>query len=310
MSGRVLFEELSREGWAGVEALVTERLEESVHLDFKSPPTNPQHIDDLVGKALSGFANVEGGLLVIGIRTSHAKRKEPDRADAIVPVKDVDAVARRLDQRIASLTEPPVAAVQVKTIPDPSHPSRGVLLIYTPASDGGPHRDGTERYMMRTGTNTEPMPHALLAARFGRSPPPKLRLHVWLGTKPQVLFLVNEGRGPAQDILLRVSIGGAKKGTRWTSLIGEPTEDCTLEREQFFQLFPGLPTMRICLRSRHYVFPEEHLPCASLSFPGVRWDRIKIGARIDVVGARPVHVDFAGHPGRALWTERIPAIGD
>lgn len=295
MGGRVLFEELGREGWAGVEALVTERRQESVHLDFKSPPTNPQHVDDLVGKALSGFANVEGGLLVIGIRTSNAKRKEPDRADAIVPVKDVDAVARRLDQRIASLTEPPVAAVQVKTIPDPSDPSRGVLLIYTPASDGGPHRDGTDRYMMRTGTNTEPMPHALLAAMFGRRPQPSLRLYA---TRKELL-ISNEGRGAAEDVFVRVSVDRNPHDSLLKGNSAQPPFELKIQG----RFVSGDPRATYGLRdSRKRIFPGEMLVVATYDTPSDA-NEVDVSATLHCVDAPPVHV-----AGRVDVRDRTPVL--
>src|SRR4051812_12288827 len=93
MSARSLFEQVITDGWAGVRAWKDTEAEESLHLEFKRQ-------DDLSGgafkdpdkgqlaKALSGFANVEGGVLVFGV---HAREmgKNPDRVQSICPIVDV-----------------------------------------------------------------------------------------------------------------------------------------------------------------------------------------------------------------------------
>ena len=68
----ILCEELRRKGIALIDEWVKEAYREDLHLDFKRK-TNPEHghPDDNdkknLSKALSGFANSDGGLIVWGI---------------------------------------------------------------------------------------------------------------------------------------------------------------------------------------------------------------------------------------------------
>jgi len=230
MAGRDIMNCIEREGWSVVDEWVRENQPEGLHLEFKlkTTPTRPDVEPDdraLVGKALSGFANVEGGVLVIGIATRNVKGGA-DKVQGVASITGVTAFAGKLERDIRTLTDPPIAGLIVKPVLKAGAEDTGVVAIYVPESDGGPHRvangttDVNDRYFMRTAASTVTMPHSLLADRFGRQAQPKLRLLARLhggGANIQLLLrLRNEGRGTARRPA--VHIIGISNHLGWRSL--------------------------------------------------------------------------------------------
>jgi len=225
MSGRELFEDLERRGWPVVEEWTAANQAESLHLEFKKKetPTTSKLEDpdkDYLAKTLSGFSNVEGGLLVVGMNTKSVNGGA-DKLDAPIPIAGIDDFAGRVERNIATYTTPTIAGVMVRAIKEPGKHC-GVLAIYVPASDGGPHRASNasatinDRYFMRTAASTVNMPHALLEDRFGRRPPPRLRLGARLDGSVHLtldLRLHNHGRGTARQVALRLE--GLDDAMRW-----------------------------------------------------------------------------------------------
>lgn len=214
MSARDVWERLEREGWTEVERWLEEREPEGLHLDFKEKGREATFDENDLGrvaKALSAFANVEGGVLVIGVRAEGATRADPDRVVAIPGVADADKALGVLERRLPGLTDPPVPGARAVAVRDPRDAGRVVLAIMAPQSDGGPHRSlvGKEgdRYFMRVASNSLPAPHSILAGMFGRRPPPRLRLGVCREANGEgSIFVRNLGRGIARDVFVRLTI--------------------------------------------------------------------------------------------------------
>ena len=191
---RVFFDELTAPGnaaerWARIEKLKADAEEESLWLDFKevapgAVPANEAFIREKLARALSGFANTEGGVLLYGVRTKGAAKGSPDRAQEIVEIDNVGAFRAGLEKLASVLVDPVVGNVVVEEIVNAMTPSCGVVAVFVPASNGGPHRvvragtDANDRYYMRTTTEFVVLPHTLLADRFGRTASPRLELRI------------------------------------------------------------------------------------------------------------------------------------
>lgn len=234
MSALGIYSEIMTLGWNGVSSWPTIEREENLHLEFKrqSDLTSPYNDKDRgeIAKAMAGFANVEGGVIIFGV---HAKDmgKRPDKVQSITPVENVEKIQATIDRDIPNLTDPPVAGIRVERIKSTSSPNAGVVIIYVPASDGGPHRvikgstEVVDRYYMRTASQTVNMPHAIMAAMFGRRPQPKLKLHLSYtlaqNNNHGVIFISNIGRGHAESIALRLDKVDPSYGNRdimtWTN---------------------------------------------------------------------------------------------
>lgn len=227
MGARNIFDQILADGWSTFQKWVADREQESEHLEFKcqAQTVNAGALGDgdkaNLARGLSGFANTAGGVIVFGISTKKGDKRHPDLAASICAINEVDAFKGEVERNIKGLTEPPVSSVGVCAFPDPNDKTRGIVVIYVPASDGGPHRtaahiraeDGS-RYYMRTATDTVVMPHALLADRFHRTARSRLRLIAqWEGApNPPTnrgatlrLRITNRGRGTARQPAIQIA---------------------------------------------------------------------------------------------------------
>lgn len=229
MSSRELFEQIVADGWAGLAQMVLDHRQESLHLEFKEKDPKTTTLDEVVkgrvAKAMSGFANVEGGVLLIGIRGKPPSAKEPDCADEVVPIQDVSRFHDELGRHLIEFTSPTIGGVTTVVIADPANPGTGVVAMYVPDSLGKPHRATggpatvRDRYYMRTDANTAIMPHSLLAALFAQTTPPRLRMVAKFQRGGEGDFVrywvVNTGRGSARSIAVRCDL---EQGTGWSGV--------------------------------------------------------------------------------------------
>jgi hypothetical protein len=313
VSAKAIIEVLERDGWAEVERMIREHEPESVHLDFKrigGGVSTPLSEDDLghVAKAVSAFANVEGGVLLLGVNAK-GRGKEPDRADGVVHIGNLDGAAAQLDRLAATLTDPPVAGLRVRPIEDPNRAGFGVIAVYAPQSDGGPHQaargDGEARYFMRTATNSQPAPHSILAGMFGRRPPPKLCLAVRVSfDRHIVLYVVNEGRGIAENVMLRLSILTADNSQ---ILDTSPTPGPFWRKWQGNVL--ALDPYPLVMTHEQVIHGDDSSPAYHFSRHGYE-EGIKLRVRIDARGMQPVFIHEKCIPPDINKTLRLPSLGE
>jgi hypothetical protein len=252
------FEELIDDGWSMIERWCTERRDESASLEFKclhqpSGITLPEPTRDEVAEAISGFANAEGGVLVLGIDTESRKlSRQPDRAQKPRPLRDLDQVLAKLRKLVHTIVQPSVPGVRVEKIEYENN--TGAIVIFVPPNATGPHRttnistDRTERYYLRTVTETAVMSHGTLAALFGRRPQAVLRVIARMHEKKYLwLYVRNAGFGtadrPTMD-LIRNENWPFNKASSWSQL-GIPMSDGRevarfAHIESSFLLSPGM----------------------------------------------------------------------
>lgn len=162
-----------------------------------------------IAKALSGFANSSGGVLIWGLEDERLTPK---------PIANIEQFTANLARLATQVTDPVVRNVDVDWLPS-NHLNNGsgFALIYVPESDLPPHRvilNDTEvknHYYVRSGESFVVATHTQLEDMFGRRPKPLLSLKTGIevnstsGTAPNtkysvyvVLGIRNEGRGPAK----------------------------------------------------------------------------------------------------------------
>ena len=144
---------------------------ESLYLDYKAFPNNSPLEKDtaflkLLAKAISGFANANGGVLVIGIND---KTRGPE------PVVGLAAFAATLEEQLSRLVAFAVEGVETRSIRASTGVDEGFLVIRVPASGLAPHRSQKDhKYYRRTGESFVPMEHYEVADVFGRRHQPVL----------------------------------------------------------------------------------------------------------------------------------------
>lgn len=204
-----------------ISEFVKDGQEEHLTLDFKT--VNRADFKDKedrknLAKALSGFANSSGGLIIWGVE---AKKNQQD-IDCACGTKEIAPVAlfiSKLNDFTGQFVNPIVEGVVHKKVETSG--DKGFAITLIPESDAGPHmaKGGEGRYYKRSGDSFYPMEHFDIEDMFGRRKKPKLSLcvdiergsissgasgkkydcHLYVGLK-------NSGRGIAKNVALAIEV--------------------------------------------------------------------------------------------------------
>ena len=194
---------------------------EGLHHDYKEKHdrTNSQlAIDDQrnLAKAVSGFSNSGGGVLIWGLENRTLLPK---------PICDIQGFVSSVLQLAPQLTDPTVPDIEGDWLEaDDNDSNEGFGLIYIPESSLPPHRvllnDSKikNHYYFRSGEDFVVASHIQLEDMFGRRPKPmlslsKLFLPRYLSNRNDIrgqitviLGIENTGRGSARAPLLAIDI--------------------------------------------------------------------------------------------------------
>lgn len=196
-------------GLAGVRQLVADRVKEDMHLELKTKKNRSvSDLDESDGwqfsRALSGFANSDGGVLVWGIETD-----KDERASKLKPISAVSDFESRLKKSLLNSVQPFVDDVRIEAIPEADETGIGYIKVLIPRSEKAPHRAlrADREYYRRSTEGFYRMEHFDLEDALGRRPHPALVLDTHVvpraGDDPheEVRFaLRNEGRGIAKYV--------------------------------------------------------------------------------------------------------------
>lgn len=222
-----LFEKIKNEGKSAIDDFILTRKAEELFLDFKRSADGGNrerlHASDRnnLAKAISGFGNSEGGIVVWGVDCSQ-DFDGSDVAKAVHPITNVKRFLSWLEGSISGCTIPPHTGVQNHPL-EIDNKGNGFVLTYIPKSETAPHQEvPSRRYYIRAGSDFIPTPHAVLAGMFGKRPQPKIKrnyqvyplrinknegyIKILVG-----LHLCNDGPGIAESLfasVLPLSIGG------------------------------------------------------------------------------------------------------
>lgn len=210
---REIFDRIKSGGMQELERFVADRQAEELFLDFKRSANNGKdnklssNDRKNLSKAISGFGNSEGGVVVWGVDCS-PDTDGADVAKALVPIENPKRFVSLLQGAVSGCTIPPHSKVENHAIED-SH-GNGYVLTLIPKSDAVPHQSTTnQQYYIRAGSNFVPTPHDVLAGMFGRRPQPHV-FPTFLLSVPTLeadqlkidygLMIHNDGPGIASDI--------------------------------------------------------------------------------------------------------------
>lgn len=189
---------------------------ERLHVDFKEKqnrrvPSLGDRDKKNLAKAISGFANSSGGILIWGIEDEKLLPK---------PICKVENFLSRLLELSSQVTDPVVTGIDGEWILSDDKPSgKGFALFHVPESQLPPHRvilkqkDIQNHYYIRSGNSFVVAPHFQLEDMFGRRPKPQLEISTsykatgWSGkvcSLNVILGIENKGRGSAKSPFLSV----------------------------------------------------------------------------------------------------------
>jgi len=217
------FEALATE--RDVQRLIDDERAEDLHIEFKRKANRATPKPDRAdyaefSKALSGFANSAGGILLWGVGTT--KKDGRDIATDREPIVDYASFAARLQDGLLAAVEPSVDGVRIETIAS-ADPRVGYVKCLVPPSGRIPHRASADHeYYKRSGDDFYKLEHFDIADMFGRPPVPRLKVGLtivqggMIGGGGQdkhlgraLLTIRNEGRGSARSPYLSVTLSEA-----------------------------------------------------------------------------------------------------
>ena len=203
-----------------IDELIETRQSEELFLDFKRSGDNGEgkHLHqsdrDNLAKAISGFANSDGGVIIWGIECSD-KSGQGDLPSAKHYIKDVKKFKSKVESVISGLTLPAHNKIENLTI-SINAKDDGLVVTYIPAFTTNPIQAiHTKHFYVRAGSSFMPAPYQVLAGMFGRKPQPRVYHMYTIG--PAILenqtikthtglLINNEGPGIAKDVFINANI--------------------------------------------------------------------------------------------------------
>lgn len=224
-----LFSRFSDGGADAIDAMIDDRQAEELFLDFKRSADQGtgtklhQNDRNNLAKAISGFGNSEGGVIVWGVECKN-NPQAGDVASAKHPIHNPKRFVSWLEGAISGCTVPPHPGVRHLCVASTSAEDEGYGITLVPTSYLAPHQCvSPPQYYMRAGSDFLPVPHAVLQGMFGRRPQADI-FHMWDVRKFQVVPVVGTPRAIAFEagFLLSTHGPGLVDDMFITAVIGRP----------------------------------------------------------------------------------------
>ena len=190
-----IFQKLVYFGEDAIDEFILNSQTEELFLDFKRADSSGKngtalHKDDRrnLAKAISGFGNSEGGVLIWGVECSR-NIEVGDVARAKVKVQNVHRFLSWLENAISGCTIPSHHRVRNHIISVDEN-GDGFVVTYIPKSEVAPLMTTVgNNFYIRSGSNNVPAPYSVLAGMFGRRPQAQIDLMI---TDKQLDILENK----------------------------------------------------------------------------------------------------------------------
>jgi len=177
-----LFARIEAQGIAAIDELISSAAAEELFLDFKGtsdggPNGTLNEADSKnLAKAISGFGNSEGGVIVWGVDSRPVNRGGGLQAPIKSPLAHAQGFRHRIEAALSRLSSPAAAGVRNHDIRD-GQDTAGYVATLIPKADFSPVRaivKGGDGYFVRAGDSFVSASHDTLAGMFGRKPLGKL----------------------------------------------------------------------------------------------------------------------------------------
>jgi hypothetical protein len=172
---------------------IADRRQEDLTLDFKTAPRLLDTGEErkVLAKAISGFSNSSGGVIVWGVDAREDPATKVDAAIAPIPLSEPERFLSNLTRYAGTAVSPPASRVVHRLVT-----SKEFALTLVPESDSGPHMSTAEhRYFKRSGDSFRPMEHYdIVDMIFGRRRRPQLELSASVDGNRIKIGIRNVGR--------------------------------------------------------------------------------------------------------------------
>lgn len=197
---RELFEQIRRDGEKAIDQFIDDKKAEELFLDFKRSSNNGTSINlseqdrNNYERAISGYGNSEGGILIWGIDS-----KGIDRGGSLDECKfvlhDPIRFVRNLNHLGSGRTIPPHSEIEnLEVLLD--NKTEGFVVSLIPKCNIAPIQTVSGDFLVRVGSSFQKASYSYLASQFGKRPEP-------------VIFIMYIVSAPTldRDSLLSFSVG-------------------------------------------------------------------------------------------------------
>lgn len=167
-----------------LENLITNKIEESLHLDYKAPQSlekNDKRRNELA-KDVSAFANSAGGIIIYGITENNIEKHLPEK---IEPLSRKLIDKEWIEQTIQSRIQPKIDDILIHAIEIDGDSDKVVYVIEIPQSTTA-HQSHDHKYYKRHNFNSIPMYDYEIRDTLNRLKNPKIELQFKVITRTYV----------------------------------------------------------------------------------------------------------------------------
>lgn len=139
--------------WSDLESLISDSIEESLHLDYKSSKSldKADSKKKEISKDVAAFANSDGGIIIYGIDEENHVPKGFSYVDGTVFTKEW------LENVIDGNIQQKIHGIKIHVIRKDKDLKRSVYLIKIPVSTDAPHMSSDKKYYRRYNFKSVPM---------------------------------------------------------------------------------------------------------------------------------------------------------
>jgi len=174
-AARQFYDSLSQ--YSDLEELISNGETEGLYLECKAP-TAPQLTRDMRGnltRAISGFSNTAGGVVIWGISTTKHEHSGLDVLTQIEPIGNCRLFARQIEKAAPRLTTPTITLVGTKIIVHNKTDTRGLVITYIPKTSGDPIQSNIDsHFYFRSGDEFSIAPYEMVKRLFAATAVPDL----------------------------------------------------------------------------------------------------------------------------------------
>lgn len=180
--------------FSDLQNFIAQKIEENQNLEYKPrgilldkdnkiiKPKNEKEIKGFLelAKCVTGFANAEGGLLILGVKEKGESfqgttiKRMPSDITPLSPSVTKEIIENNLFSKIQF----PIENLLIKPLTNPKNSNETVFLIDVPQSNKAPHRVNEINYYQRYNFSTLEMKHYQIADLFGRRTGPHLEIEI------------------------------------------------------------------------------------------------------------------------------------
>ncbi len=256
-TGEVVMADVSSEFYASIssyrriEKMIEDGDAEDLYLECKSP--RDSHLGrgekDHLARALSGFSNTSGGVLIYGVSTTNHDHGGIDVMTQIQPLGAIRKFEQQLTSAVPTLTTPPVLNVQTKVLRHRPHDTRGVVVAYIPKTMGDPVQVVKDsKFYFRSGDDFTVAPYEMVKRLFSATESPDLHPvflsdHIKLEMDESFtvpIIVENRSSATAQHVVVFVEIENADKCQKISPKAFVDQSAANLGKKLFFLTVPGV----------------------------------------------------------------------